>query len=52
MLRSPLLTAGTHYIGGSIRGAQLPPHYDFTDLRLTPTQLRASFVQHGWFSVR
>lgn len=35
--------AGEVYIGGSITGIQLPPHYDFTDLRMTPLELRQKF---------
>jgi len=33
---------GDVYVGGSIKGIQLPIHYDFTDMRLTPKELRAS----------
>ena len=36
-------TAGDFYIGGSVQGIQLPPYYDFTDLRRTPAELRAKF---------
>ena len=28
--------AGSHYIGGSLKGIALPKHYDFQDLRHTP----------------
>jgi sulfate adenylyltransferase len=36
------------YIGGRLEGVQLPPHYDFRSLRLTPAELRAEFVRLGW----
>jgi sulfate adenylyltransferase len=40
--------AGSHYVGGPIEGIQLPTYYDFTDIRLTPKQLRAKFQENGW----
>ncbi len=36
------------YMGGSVQGLQLPVHYDFTELRRTPAQLRAEFEAAGW----
>ncbi len=39
--------AGSHYIGGSLEGVQLPPHYDFEDLRRTPRQLREYLQENG-----
>ena len=44
-------TAGTHYLGGSVTGLQLPPHYDHTDLRLSPQQTRDYFAANGWDEV-
>lgn len=35
--------AGEVYIGGSIEGIQLPPHYDFQDFRMPPSELRRKF---------
>ena len=35
------------YVGGRVEGLQLPTHYDFRTLRLTPSELRAEFVQSG-----
>ncbi|PYI80544.1 MAG: adenylyltransferase, partial [Verrucomicrobia bacterium] len=29
-------------------GLQLPSHYDFRTLRLTPSDLRAEFIRLGW----
>jgi len=36
------------YVGGQLEGIQLPPHYDFRDLRLTPSEVRAEFIRAGW----
>jgi sulfate adenylyltransferase len=44
------LLEGTHpwYVGGRVEGIQLPVHYDFDSLRLTPAELRARFSRLGW----
>lgn len=39
------------YIGGSVRGVQLPFHYDFEALRHTPKELRHKFDKQGWRNV-
>lgn len=36
------------YVGGRVEGIQLPTHYDFRELRLAPSDLRAEFVRLGW----
>jgi sulfate adenylyltransferase len=36
------------YVGGALEGIQLPAHYDFRSLRLTPAELRAEFLRLGW----
>jgi sulfate adenylyltransferase len=36
------------YIGGSVQGLQMPSHYDFRTLRLTPAELRTEFARLGW----
>ncbi len=36
------------YVGGTLEGVQLPSHYDFRALRLTPAELRAEFTRLGW----
>ena len=36
------------YVGGQLEGLQLPSHYDFRSLRLTPSGLRAKFARLGW----
>jgi sulfate adenylyltransferase len=44
-------TAGDVNIGGSVRGLQLPPHYDFSDIRITPREMRKQFAKLGWTKV-
>ncbi|MGB7585017.1 MAG: bifunctional sulfate adenylyltransferase/adenylylsulfate kinase [Terriglobales bacterium] len=36
------------YVGGTLKGLQMPSHYDFRALRLTPAELRAEFARLGW----
>ena len=36
------------YVGGKLECLQLPKHYDFVELRLTPQQLRERFTAIGW----
>jgi sulfate adenylyltransferase len=36
------------YVGGRLEGLQLPSHYDFKGLRLTPAELRSEFSRLGW----
>jgi sulfate adenylyltransferase len=36
------------YVGGTLEGLQMPSHYDFRALRLTPAELRAEFARLGW----
>lgn len=43
--------AGQVYLGGDLEGVQLPTHYDFEGLRLTPAQTRARFEEKGWEKV-
>lgn len=43
--------SGSHYIGGTLQGLQLPPHYDHTDLRQTPAQCRQLFADNNWSRV-
>jgi sulfate adenylyltransferase len=38
-------------VGGRLEGVQLPFHYDFRTLRLTPAELRARFAMRGWRKV-
>jgi sulfate adenylyltransferase len=39
------------YVGGRVECLQLPNHYDFLELRLTPRQLRQKFATAGWRQV-
>jgi sulfate adenylyltransferase len=36
------------YIGGSVEGINLPVHYDFLQLRLTPSESVRRFTMNGW----
>ncbi len=37
-----------YYLGGRIQGLQLPKHYDFPNLRLTPKEVRYKLSNMGW----
>jgi sulfate adenylyltransferase len=39
---------GDWYIGGQVEGLTLPVHYDFRELRLTPSETNRRFLQYGW----
>jgi len=36
------------YVGGKIEATQIPSHYDFRNLRLTPAEVRAECARVGW----
>ncbi|MBI3345423.1 MAG: adenylyl-sulfate kinase [Gammaproteobacteria bacterium] len=36
------------YLGGRVFGIELPAHYDFIHLRLTPREVREAFTRAGW----
>ncbi|MFZ0761639.1 MAG: bifunctional sulfate adenylyltransferase/adenylylsulfate kinase [Candidatus Sulfotelmatobacter sp.] len=40
--------ANPWYAGGTLEGTQIPSHYDFRNLRLTPAEVRAEFARIGW----
>ena len=42
---------GSWYVGGTLEGVTLPIHYDFRELRLTPTETHRRFLQYGWRNV-
>ncbi len=42
---------GDWYIGGRLEGVQLPIHYDFRKLRLSPADSHRAFLQNGWRNV-
>jgi sulfate adenylyltransferase len=39
------------YVGGTLEGVNVPSHYDFKEMRLTPKELRAEFARLGWRKV-
>lgn len=41
-------TAGDYYVGGSIAGINYPKHYDYSEFRKNPTELRKEFSNLGW----
>jgi len=40
--------ANPWYVCGKIEGTQIPSHYDFRNLRLTPAEVRTEFARVGW----
>jgi sulfate adenylyltransferase len=44
-------TAGDYYIGGDLDAISLPRHYDYTEFRKTPAQLRSEFQSRHWNKV-
>jgi len=39
------------YVGGRVEAIQLPAHYDYHALRLTPEELRAEYQRLGWSKI-
>ncbi len=39
---------GSFYLGGVVEGVNLPVHYDFLQLRLTPSETVRRFTMNGW----
>ncbi|HEY5564942.1 MAG TPA: bifunctional sulfate adenylyltransferase/adenylylsulfate kinase [Rhodothermia bacterium] len=39
------------YVGGRVEAIQLPAHYDYNALRLTPEELRAEYERMGWSKI-
>ena len=39
---------GDWYVSGSVEGVSLPIHYDFRELRVTPSETHRRFTQYGW----
>lgn len=39
------------YVGGKLTGLELPGHYDFSELRYTPRELREHFSKMGWTKI-
>jgi sulfate adenylyltransferase len=42
---------GDYYLGGTIEGLNNIVHYDFSEYRYTPAQLRKKFEEFGWENV-
>jgi sulfate adenylyltransferase len=42
---------GSWYLGGSLEGIHLPFHYDFNELRLSPSEVQRFFSRNGWRQV-
>ncbi|WP_163337122.1 bifunctional sulfate adenylyltransferase/adenylylsulfate kinase [Desulfopila sp. IMCC35008] len=39
---------GKYYVGGTLEGVTLPIHYDFQQMRLTPSETVRRFTMNGW----
>ena len=39
---------GSHYVGGTVEGVNMPLHFDFKHLRLTPLEVRTLCAKLGW----
>jgi sulfate adenylyltransferase len=39
---------GAWYVGGALEGIHLPIHYDFRELRFTPSEVHRRFALNGW----
>ncbi len=39
---------GSHYVGGKVEGVNMPLHFDFKQLRLTPLEVRDACTKLGW----
>lgn len=50
-VRQLFAESGSHYLGGSLEGLHLPIHYDFQELRITPSESHRRFSQNGWRQV-
>ncbi len=47
-VREAHYSADAAQIAGDVEGVQLPAHYDFGELRLTPAQTRAAIAKNAW----
>jgi len=39
------------YLGGPVKKINTPRHFDFTDIRKTPTETKEYFKKHGWKNI-
>ncbi len=37
-----------YYVGGTVQGLEMPRHYDYREVRLSPREVREKFVTKGW----
>lgn len=47
-VKEVLSEPGVYYLGGRVERIQLPNHFDFQSLRLTPEQTRKKIADRGW----
>jgi sulfate adenylyltransferase len=47
-VRQHLHRAGSWAVAGTVEGVQLPVHFDYRELRLTPLEMRRRFTRLGW----
>ena len=47
-VKSLLRQTGGWYVSGTVEGVSLPIHYDFRELRVTPSETHRRFTQYGW----
>lgn len=43
--------SGKYYIGGNVVKLEMPKHYDFCDLRLSPNEVKTEIKKKGWKKV-
>ncbi len=39
------------YVSGPVEGVSLPLHYDFRDIRRSPSEIHRRFTQYGWTNI-
>jgi sulfate adenylyltransferase len=47
-VRYLLSNTGRFYVGGDLEGLSLPLHFDFQEIRLSPSEMHRRFSQNGW----
>ena len=50
-VRSLFSRENAWYVGGTLKGVSLPVHYDFQELRYTPSETVRRFTMNGWRKV-
>ena len=50
-VRFLLSNSGRFYVGGNLEGLSQPLHFDFQELRLSPSEMHRRFSQNGWRKV-